>query len=494
MNEYYDGPVTYLEQSESAVYFSRESVTAGTFQANSQKNGSADSTAIIIRKLQSQIDLAYWGEDNRFPQNIVRQMAYCGIGQYGLDRKARKLWGNGIIPGKITGYDANGTEIFVPLKPQKNSPVYKYFNDRKTLRFWLEYLQDWAWFSNCFPEAILSKDCKTITHFAHQESCDSRFRQMNDAGKIEYMFLSKIWGLSRDQFATFDPDKAMKGLYTNQENFSEIDNKYIKKLDCIDMYDSVNSLKEIAKKLKSKSGLKSAILPVNYPSPNKTYYQVPVWDGARLGGWVEIACKVPSLIKTLYNKAFKIKNHIEIPSSYFPERFGEEAWAAMKDDEKIRKKKDVLKEMDEFLSGDKNAFKTFVSIFQVDNITKNEYARIKITPIEDKANIDNDIITGSAADTQILIAMGQNPTISGAGKAGSGQQRSGGSDIREGDLVETSVLNLERNVFMEPLYLMRDFNREVGGISEWSEDLVFRVRDTVLTTLDTGAGTKKVVS
>jgi len=90
--------------------------------------------------------------------------------------------------------------------------------------------------------------------------------------------------------------------------------------------------------------------------------------------------------------------------------------------------------------------------------------------------------------------MGQNPTISGAGKAGSGQQRSGGSDIREGDLVETSVLNLERNVFMEPLYLMRDFNREVGGISEWSEDLVFRVRDTVLTTLDTGAGTKKVVS
>jgi len=69
----------------------------------------------------------------------------------------------------------------------------------------------------------------------------------------------------------------------------------------------VESLKKIADKLRSArkaSDFKSAILPVNFPSVNKTYYQIPSWDGARLGGWVEIACKVPSLIKTLYNKAF----------------------------------------------------------------------------------------------------------------------------------------------------------------------------------------------
>src|SRR5690606_20988966 len=111
-----------------------------------------------------------------------------------------------------------------------------------------------------------------------------------------------------------------------------IDHKFIKKLDCIDMYNSVESAKEIADKLnqtRKPSELKSAIFPVNYPSVNKTYYQVPAWDGARLAGWVEIASKIPSLLKTLYNKAFRLRYHIEVPDSYFPKKFGPEVWKEM---------------------------------------------------------------------------------------------------------------------------------------------------------------------
>jgi len=83
-----------------------------------------------------------------------------------------------------------------------------------------------------------------------------------------------------------------------------------------------------------------------------------------------------------------------------------------------------------------------------------------------------------------------------AGMTGSMLRSGGGSgsDIREAFLVYNALLNLERNVLMEPLYLVRDFNRVVGGMKEWEEDIVFRVRDTVLTTLDQGKGTAKVVS
>ncbi len=41
---------------------------------------------------------------------------------------------------------------------------------------------------------------------------------------------------------------------------------------------------------------------------------------------------------------------------------------------------------------------------------------------------------------------------------------------------------------------MRDFNREVGGMDEWADDITFRFRDTVLTTLDQGKGTEKKLS
>ncbi len=486
------GPIAYLTGSGSAVYFSVSAASSGTFKA------SPKGTAAPIRALQNNLNIAYWGEDNRFPQNIEQQMAYCGVGKAALNWKAQALYGAGIVPGEVIDYQDGGkTEIFQPLKRSGNEVIYNTLEDRSLYRFFLEYLQDWTWFSNCFPEAILSKDGKTITGWVHQESCDSRYVQSNDSGIIEKVYLSKLWGAGREQWAQFDPKKTMKGLSTNPSDPSFLDKKYLKGVDCIDMYNAVDSLQEIAARQyesQGLKGLKSAILPVNYPSVNKTYYQVAHWDGARLSGWVEIASKIPSLIKTLYNKAFRIRYHIEVPESYFERKFGYETWHGKDEKQQMAERKNLLQEMDDFLSGDENAYKTFISFFDVDNHDKTEYGRIKISEIKSEGGIDKDLITSSAADMQIVTAMGINPTLPGVGTMGTNKQRSGGSDLREAYLIYGAQLYLERQVALEPLYLMRDYNRLVGGMPEWKASIQFRVRDTVLTTLDTGAGTTKVVS
>lgn len=489
-------PIAYLSNSQSAVYFSAAPSEAGTYQGRPAGKG----TSVPVQKLQNILNVAYWGEDNRFPQNIEQQMAYCGVGKTALDWKARALYGNGIIPGRITDYEDEGKkEVFVPLKPDsaEGKTVYKLLNSPQLFRFYLEFLQDWTWFINCFPELIFSKDGKTITGLVHQESCDSRYQQMNNKGEIKQVFLSKLWGMSGDQYAKFDPKKRVKGLVEARTEPTEVDNEFVKSLYCIDMYNAIESTKLIANKVLNEKGLKgykSAILPVNYPSPNKTYYQVPAWDGARLAGWVEIASKIPSLIKTMYNKAFRIKYHIQVPETYFERTYGKEKWTSLKAEEKTKCRRDLLKKMDEFLTGEENAFKSFLSIFDVDPHTKNEYGLIKIDVIEDKSNIDKELITGSAADLQIVAAIGIHPTLSGVGALASGAQRTGGSDQREAFLIYLSQLNLERKILLEPLNLIRDFNREVGGMTEWAEDITFRFRDTVLTTLDQGKGTQKVVS
>lgn len=493
MTDELDLPIAYLEESNSAVFFSKSSADAGTFKVSK-------GTAIPVRQLQNNLDVAFWGEDNKFPQNIEQQMAYCGVGRAALDWKARALYGSGIVPGRIVDVDQKtNQEIFEPAKrDNKGKKIYSFLERRSMYRFWLEYLQDWTTYANCFPEPVLSNDTKTITHLVHQESCDSRFQQMNDSGEIKKVFLSKLWGAGSTQYAKFDPDKKIRGLFDRDadlaNNLSDEMKKYVQSLDCIDMYNPVNSLKSIAENLKGKKGLKSAIFPTNYPSPNKTYYQVATWDGARLGGWVEIASKFPAVYKQLLNKAFRIKYHIQVPETYFEKLYGIEAWTAFKAKEKAEKRKELLKRMDEFLTGEKNAFKSFISIFDTDPHTKSEYGLIKITVVEDKPTIDKEIILSSAADAQILTAMQVHPTLFGAGTMGSGQQRTGGSDQREAFLVYNAMLNLERNVALEPLYLVRDYNREVGGMDEWSEDLVFRVRDTVLTTLDKNTGTEKKLS
>src|SRR5436190_23440980 len=95
------GPIGFMEASGSAVFFSKDINGAGTFRTQR-------GTAPVILKVQAALDVAYWGEDNRFPQNVEQQMGYCGIGKHGLDWKARALYGSGIIPGRISDYKDNG--------------------------------------------------------------------------------------------------------------------------------------------------------------------------------------------------------------------------------------------------------------------------------------------------------------------------------------------------------------------------------------------------
>lgn len=476
----YAGNVAFLSSSKTAVFFSKGNSFYADFTPGSSQK---------IQNVTSALDIAPWGEDNRFPQNVEHMMSYCSIGRSALDWKAKMLYGGGIIPGRITGIDPKtNTDIFEPLDRVKYKKVYDFISTQQFFRFMIEYLQDWVWFSNCFPEIILSNDCKEITGLVHQESCDIRLKQMNADMKIDTAYLSKLWGASDDQWSKFDKKKRFKGMKQNPLEINEAYKDYVTPIPCIDLYNPVKSLLDIADSIK-KNGkkLKSAILPVNWPSPNKTYYQVPSWDGARLSGWIDIACKIPSMLKTLYEKAFQIKYHIEVPETYFERKFGFEKWHGQTEEEQNGARRELLQAMDDFLSGDENAFASFVSFFDIDKHDKTEYGRVKITAIEDKTSIDKELITSSAADIQILIAMNAHPTLFGAGTIGTGSQRSGGSDIREAFLTYNATLVLERRVLLQPLYLVRDYN-------EWGSDIEFRIRDTVLTTLDTGAGTKKVIS
>ena len=145
-----------------AVYFSPS--------PSSDKKGKG--TPLPIRRLLNVMNIAYWGEDNRFPQNIEQQMAYCGVGKADLDRKARMFYGNGIVPGKITGQ-----KMMVPKFLQRWTGLnIKRIMPLSKTEQWpasgLNILQDWVWFGNCFPEVFFQKIATKITGFVHQESCD----------------------------------------------------------------------------------------------------------------------------------------------------------------------------------------------------------------------------------------------------------------------------------------------------------------------------------
>lgn len=465
------GMVAYLPGAESSVYIRP---TASTFTASG--------TPVPLRKLQTTLDVAPWGEDNRFPQHIAAMLETVGIARPALHKKVRRLYGQGILPCLVLDSQPDaGKEVIQPLPRKQYQKVYDFVESIKFTRFMLEYLLDWVTYANCFPEGILSKDGKTITGWVHQESCDCRFRQMDEQGRMNTVLLSKLWGLTQDQYIKFGGKKAISGIsYTTAADGlpTIIDNQYIKALRAIDPYNPLESLQEYTKNMQASSKLKSFILPVNFPSANKTYYQLPVWDGARVAGWFDIAAAIPNLIRSLLNNAFHIKYHIEIPENYFKKRVGEGNWEAMGTEERGKVRTSVLQEMKNYLQGTDKAGSALITEFETHYQSGSEYGRVKITELSNKINIDKEFLASASANHEILTAFEINPDEIGAGVPGSAYGgNKGGSNIREGSLLSISELKLEREVLLAPLYLTRDYNG-------WGSEVQFRFRDTILTTLD----------
>jgi hypothetical protein len=110
-----------------------------------------------------------------------------------------------------------------------------------------------------------------------------------------------------------------------------------------------------------------------------------------------------------------------------------------------------------------------------------------IKPLENKLGNDQNLVTSAAANSEILFSLMINPNVLGAGMPGgtyAGNQ--GGSNIREAFLVNIANAWLDRQNLLDPLEAFLQFN----GV----KDVQLRFRNTILTTLDTGAGSKKVMS
>lgn len=478
----------FLPGSSSVITFSQPSYAAfNTNGAGSAGSVSTDGNSTpVLPELITKLRVAPWGEDNRFPQNIVAQLDYSGVAKAALDFKARALFGGGIVWGEVTGYDENGTEIFVPTAPGAEPEIEQFMEDNDHLfRFYLEFNQDWVTFVNCFPELVASKDGKKIKKLVHQESCDCRFIQMDDKGRIQWVLLSKLWGMVKDQFVQFDPRKAFTTAVVggSAQSIRVVDNKYIKQRRALDPYNALEDLQAAIAE-----GHRNIILPVQYPSANKTYYQLAVWDGSRKAGWLEIAAKIPGLIKVLYDKAFNFKYHIKFPANYFEKYYTSEVWQNFTPKEQLEKKQELLQRMDKFLSGSENAYKTFISYFDV-SVDGKPLGVVEIVVLEDKTTIDKELLASSAANSEILFSHATNPDLIGAGTPGGPYSGSAGSgsNIREAFLVYLAQLPLERHTILEPLRLVHRFNK-------WNPKIRYRFRDTVLTTLDKNTGTEKKIS
>lgn len=398
-----------------------------------------------------------WGKDNLFPLKAADKIASTSVLNTGLKFLRSLTIGQGLYACEVTGVDAKGNEVLAPIE---DKAIQDYL-DSPMIRKYMELVsRDYFKFGNSAVQMIPSVKGDTIAALAPINAMYFRYTLPDAYGQCETC-VSPYWGQPH-----MLPQEEVRFLYTLPNVSPDA----------------------FAHALKAQGKMKqSFVYPVRDSWSNNDWYSEPIWLPAYRLGWVDIAHMVPTFLKKAYQNQITWKWHVQIPYSYWDKKY-----PLSKYSDSNARKMDIQRDMDKIennLCGIDNAEKPLFTNYAI-----NEMGRIeeewKITALDNKYKGGDNLVTSAAANSEILFALMVNPNVLGAGMPGgayAGNQ--GGSNIREAFLVNIANAWIDRQCFLDPIALSLDLNGMTAGAK-----VKIRFRNTVLTTLDTGAGTQKTLS
>ena len=382
-----------------------------------------------------------------------------GSASSGLRFLRKAHYGNGLVLVRDVP-DANGKKETKMVDLAEVPEIQKFFLKSQMNRFWKETIADLEYFSIAFPEYILSENFQTINMVRRQKTSWCRFSLPNPENNlVEYVYISQKFG----------------------RESVDITSEYVEEVPLIDSYWSTDQVKEYCKA----NNIKKFIRPVFYPLIDEAFYPKSEWHAVVESGWLEVANSVPALKKALFQNQMTVKYLVEINEMYF-EKIYKEKWISFSPDERMDIRKKVIDAVNESLSGNDNAGKSIQSMKFIED--GKEYSAVTITAIDDKLKDGSYLPEAEAANSEVLFALGVDPSLIGAGIPGGKLGAGSGSDKREAFTILSALFKTNRETTLE----VYDFIAQYNG---WDTSIRAAFENTILTTLDANpTGSKSVTA
>jgi hypothetical protein len=407
-----------------------------------------------------------WGADNDLPQQIISKVEKSPDLSTGLLFNIQVGYGDGVIACRFD-IDKKGKKIVVPV--YDNTEINEFFEYNDINGYLLEQLIDINYFYNAFPEIILdrqSSNKRKIVELTSKEATFSRWEEMNKrTAKIEHHFYSAKW---------------------NEGNAPE--EKDIEVTPALDFKRSIPDILGRIGRNKRKDGkLKDDkeyryIVPVNFPTPGRSYNQKPHWFSIIESGWIGFATSIPEFKEYLIKNGMTIRYIIYLSDDYFPDIFAREG-IKEKDKMKARITKEYT-DLNKYLTGLKNTGKSMISFYKASPDGTKQY-RIEIQVIENNFKGGEYLEDSGEVSNMIAYTLGVHPSLIGA-TPGKNSGSFSGTDKRELFIIKQALLKPIRDRLLRPLYLVK-------AVNKWPADIHFAIPNIELTTLDknkTGVETK----
>ena len=395
-----------------------------------------------------------WGKDNLFPCHAAETVRNTTVLNTGLRFLRNLTMGQGIFACRVKGYNDKGDEI---LEPVEDSSYQRFVGSRMVRRYMEKTLRDFLKVGISAVQFVPNAAGNKIIGLNAINSLYFRFTEPLDTMGSQNCVVSGSWDLSPSSYSI---------------------------LPLLSDYSPENHAELLSFMGKMKGGF---VYPVRDSWSNDDIYGEPIWWPAYVAGWVDIAHMVPQFLKKAYKNQTTWKWHVQIPYSFWDKKF---PLTEFKDANLRRQAIDkYMSSIEKNLLGAENAEKPIFTNYAVNEMNGRIEEEWKILPLSNKYSAGQEnLVTSAAANSEILFALMVNPNVLGAGMpGGSYAGNQGGSNIREAFLVNIANSWIDRQNILDPLQLYLQLN---GA----PDDLQLRFRNTILTTLDTGAGTSHQLS
>lgn len=355
-----------------------------------------------------------WGDNDDEPKKWRAKLEKSTTALPLIAKQVAMMYGMGFVyyrevrEGDSISYD------FTPIPEIDN-----FIQANEINTFLMERMMDYRFNNNLWCEYLVSNDEKKITNIYHLESEFCRF------GPTEENKFKEVY-YKGDYSKSGDPEKIP--FISKRELNSDTIGKQAK-------FCTHNS----------------------FPMPGRTIYSVPPHIGLyRDLGWLDYANSIPEIMNSVNKNVMDLKYHIRIPYEYWPRIHSN--WTELsqqKKDEFIKKK---LTEMNDWLTGTKNAGKAFISHFATDEITGKPLAGWEIIEMNENGKKDKYLTSVQEADIQTTRSLQMDVSLAGIQPAGGKMGAGSGSDKRTAFVNQISVSFSDIEVITYPLRVVQAFN------------------------------------
>ncbi|KAA5532849.1 hypothetical protein F0460_13255 [Paenimyroides baculatum] len=391
-----------------------------------------------------------WGDSDKFPTTLAKAVRKNGSASSAMRVKERTHYGNGLTLYKNSKSETGKKVVeFVPIDEE---PVIEAFLKKIRYKLFLqETIKDLEWFNVAFPEFVLSVDRKSIASVRRQKTAWCRYAAPNNKGFVDKIYVSSKFG--------------------NVSNIDIEDTEYVSEIPLINPYLTKEEIIEYC----IEKNIDRFTIPFGYPVSDESFYPEADWHSILNSGWLEVANSVPEYKLNIFKNQVSIKYIIEIDERYFEKLYYQE-WEKYDLEKKLSIRKKLIEAITDELSGNTNSGKSISSIMFAD-AKDQQISAVKITPIDDKFKDGSYLPEAEAANSEVLFAMGVDPSVIGAGIPGGKLGAGSGSDKRVAFNIMQALKTPDRDVSLSVLEFIQDFNN-------WNPKIKFAYENTEITTLD----------